>query len=135
MTFQRHFHLFIAIALYFSTFSAKAFAQNDYVPGMEQFPNINIIHYELQAELKANTPIVKANAVVEFQIVDKGFDYGVFEIDRRARIKSVRAKNGQYLKFNQPENADYVVFSLPWYLKQEKKQRSSLITFVVFPCS
>ncbi|MGD8537576.1 MAG: M1 family aminopeptidase, partial [Candidatus Aminicenantes bacterium] len=133
MTFQRHFHLFIAIALYLSSFSVKAFAQNDYVPGMEQFPNINIIHYELHAELKANTPIVKAKAVVEFQIVDKGFDYGVFEIDRRARIKSVRAKNGQYLKFNQPENADYVVFSLPWYLKARKETKIEFDYICRFP--
>jgi tetratricopeptide (TPR) repeat protein len=100
---------------------------------MEQFPNINIIHYELHAELKANTPIVKAKAVVEFQIVDKGFDYGVFEIDRRARIKSVRAKNGQYLKFNQPENADYVVFSLPWYLKARKETKIEFDYICRFP--
>ncbi len=133
MTSQRHFHLSIAIALYLSSFSVKAFAQNDYVPGMEQFPNINIIHYELQAELKANTPLVKAKAVVEFQIVDKGFDYGVFEIDRRARIKSVRAKNGQYLKFNQPENADYVVVSLPWYLKARKETKIEFDYICRFP--
>jgi len=63
----------------------KVFPQNDYVPGMEQFSNINIIRYNLQAELRANTPVVKAKAIVEFQIVDKGYDYGVFEIDRSQR--------------------------------------------------
>jgi aminopeptidase N len=109
--------------IYLIIWCPKVFAQNDYVPGMEQFPNINIIQYDLQAELKANTPVVKAKAIVEFQIVDKGYDYGVFEIDRRARIKTVRAKNGKYLKFNQPENADYVVVSLPWYLKARKETK------------
>jgi aminopeptidase N len=123
MNFRRNVNLLVALALYLCALSAKAIAQNDYVPGMEKFPNINIIQYDLQAELKANTPVVKAKAVVEFQILDKGFDYGVFEIDRRARIKSVRAKNGQYLKFNQPENADYVVVSLPWYLKARKETK------------
>lgn len=111
----------------------KVFSQDDYVPGMEQFPNINIIRYDLQAELKADTPVVKAKAVVEFQIVDKGYDYGVFEIDRRVRIKSVRAKNGQYLKFNQPKSADYVVVSLPWYLKARKETKIEFDYICQFP--
>jgi tetratricopeptide (TPR) repeat protein len=133
MKFWKNLRLFTAIVLILFLFSARIFAQNDYVPGMEQFPNINIIQYDLQAELKANTSVVKAKAVVEFQIVDKGHDYGVFEIDRRARIKSVRAKNGQYLKFNQPENADYVVVALPWYLKARKETKIEFDYICQFP--
>ena len=111
----------------------KVFSQNDYVPGMEQFPNIDIIQYDLEAELKADTPVIKVKAVVEFQLLDKGYDYGVFEIDRRARIKSVRAKNGQYLKFNQPETADYVVVSIPWYLKARKETKIEFDYICHFP--
>jgi tetratricopeptide (TPR) repeat protein len=123
MNFRKIVSSFFVLMVYFIILCPKVFPQNDYVPGMEEFPNINIIRYDLQAELKANTSVVKAKAVVEFQILEKGYDYGIFEIDRRARIKSVRAKNGQYLKFSQPENADYVVISLPWYLKARKETK------------
>jgi hypothetical protein len=133
MRVARSFHTLIVIGFCLPVFSKLAIAQNDYVPGMEQFPNINIIQYDLEAELKSDTPIVRAKAIVEFQIIDKGFDYGVFEIDRRARIKSVRAKNGQYLKFNQPENADYVVVSLPWYLKARKETKIEFDYICHFP--
>ena len=127
MNFRRIATSLILSTIYLMIWCPKVFPQNDYVPGMEQFPNINIIRYDLHAELKANTAVVKAKAIVEFQILDKGYDYGVFEIDRRARIKSVRAKNGKYLKFNQPEHADYVVVSLPWYLKARKETKMKLM--------
>ncbi len=133
MNFRTITSLIILWPLYLTILCLKAFPQSDYVPGMERFPNINIIQYDLHAELKANSPAVKAKAVVEFQIEDKGYDYGVFEIDRRARIKSVRAKNGQYLKFNQPENADYVVVSLPWYLKARKETKIEFDYICHFP--
>jgi tetratricopeptide (TPR) repeat protein len=133
MKFQRITSSLFVLVIYLIILCPKLFPQNDYVPGMEQFPNINIIRYDLQAELKANTPAVKAKAIVEFQIIDKGYDYGVFEIDRRARIKSVRAKNGKYLKFNQPENADYVVVSLPWYLKARKETKIEFDYICHFP--
>lgn len=133
MNFRNVLSALISLVICSFILCPKVFSQNDYVPGMEQFPNINIIQYDLEAELKADTPIVKAKAIVEFQIVDKGFDYGVFEIDRRVRIKSVRAKNGQYLKFNQPENADYVVVSLPWYLKARKETRIEFDYLCQFP--
>jgi aminopeptidase N len=133
MNFRKIVFSFLLLMVYSIIWCPTVFAQNDYVPGMEQFPNINIIHYDLEAELKANTPVVKARAIVEFQIIDKGYDYGIFEIDRRARIKSVRAKNGQYLKFNQPENADYVVVSIPWYLKARKEAKIEFDYICHFP--
>jgi len=131
--FQKVVILLIVWTCMLIVLSPKVFPQSDYVPGMEQFPNINITRYELQAELKSNTSVVKAKAVVEFELIDKGYDYGVFEIDRRARIKSVRAKNGQYLKFNQPQDADYVVVSIPWYLKARKEAKIEFDYFCDFP--
>ncbi len=59
-----------------------SFSQHDYVPGMEKFPDIDVTHYDLHAEFLPDTIIVKAKAVVEFQVKEARTNLVIFEIDR-----------------------------------------------------
>jgi hypothetical protein len=63
MNFQRITTSLILLTIHLAIMCPKVFPQNDYVPGMEQFPNINCpispsLEYELKAlnkkELKKN---------------------------------------------------------------------------------
>lgn len=121
------------IALVLMGWSSKALSQYDYVPGMKNFPDIDITHYNLCAEFSPDSPDVKAKAVVEFQTKEKRSDFVVFEIDRRVRISKAEDGEGNSLKFKQPVEADYVIIYLAESIKEEEITKIKLEYVCSFP--
>ncbi|MFB0565290.1 MAG: M1 family aminopeptidase [Candidatus Aminicenantaceae bacterium] len=98
----------VAVIVPLICWSSKAFSQHDYVSGMEKFPDIDIIHYDLRAEFRSDTESVHAKAIVVFEMRESGSDFVIFEIDRSVKISKVKDKQGNTLKFEQPEDSDCV---------------------------
>lgn len=118
----RHRKLLWLLAIFtwlFFDLPPTSFSQYDYVPGMEKFPYIDITHYDLHAEFFPDTIIVKAKAVVEFQVKEARTDLVIFEIDRRIKILRANDRYGKSLRFEQPDDSDYVVihFAEPIVIK------------------
>lgn len=113
--------------------SPTSFSQYDYVPGMGKFPDIDITHYDLHAEFFPDTIIVKAKAVVEFQVKEARTDLVVFEIDRRVKILRANDGNGNPLRFEQPDDSDYVVIHLAQPIEEKESARIKLDYYCNFP--
>jgi len=110
-----------------------SFSQYDYVPGMEEFPDIDITHYDLHAEFFPDTIIVKAKAVVEFQVKEAKTDLVIFEIDRRINILRANDGSGNPLRFEQPGDSDYVVIHLAEPIEEKESVRIKLDYDCNFP--
>lgn len=110
-----------------------SFSQYDYVPGMEKFPDIDITHYDLRAEFFPDTVIVKAKAVVEFQVKEARTDLVIFEIDRRVKVLRADDGSGKPLRFEQPDDSDYVVIRLAEPIEEKERARIKLEYECTFP--
>ena len=132
----RHGKLLWLLAIFawlFLGLPPASFSQHDYVPGMEKFPDIDIVHYNLHAEFFPDTTTVKAKAVVEFQMNEARTDLVIFEIDRRAKILRADDGNGNTLRFEQHDDSDYVAIHLAEPIKENENSRIKLDYDCSFP--
>ncbi|UCC40737.1 MAG: hypothetical protein JSV96_04645, partial [Candidatus Aminicenantes bacterium] len=130
---RKLFWLLVIFAWLFLGLPPVSFSQYDYVPGMEKFPDIDIIHYSLHAEFFPYTITVKANAVVEFQVIEERTDLVIFEIDRRVRILRANDENGNPLRFEQYDDSDYVVICLAEPIEEKESSIIKLDYDCYFP--
>lgn len=133
MRYKKNFWVIAAVIMVLVSWSPEVFSQYDYVPGMENFPDVDIISYDLRAEFYQNVIPVNAKAIVEFQMEEERSDIVIFEIDRRVRISNANNGEGNPLKFRQPEDSDYVVIYLTNSLKKKERARIELDYVCNFP--
>jgi aminopeptidase N len=132
----RHRKLLCLLAIFawlFLGLPPASFSQYDHVPGMEKFPDIDITHYNLHAEFFPDMSIVRAKAVVEFQLNEARTDLVIFEIDRRAKILRANDGNGNPLRFEQHADSDYVVIHLAEPIEEKESARIKLDYNCSFP--
>lgn len=112
---------FAMIAL--TNLSSIAFFQeyHDYIPGMEEFPDIDILRYNLKAEIRPDTTKVNVKAVVTFVMKEFKSDLVIFEMDRRSKISQAKDKEGNSLKFEKPDASDYFTVYLAEPIKQNER--------------
>lgn len=112
-----------------------AFSQeyHDYIPEMEEFPDIDIIHYDLQAEIRSDTTEVRAKAIVIFEVKESASALIVFEMDRRVKISRVEDEEGNPLKFKKSDASDYVEIYLAKPIKQMDRAKIALDYVCDFP--
>jgi len=135
MRYRKRFWGLALAMLTFTTWSSTAFFQDyhDYIPGMEEFPDIDILHYNLHAEIRHDTTKVKVKAVVTFEMKEFESDLVIFEMDRRSKISQAKDKEGNSLKFEKPDASDYVAVYLDEPIKQKERAQITLDYVCDFP--
>ena len=131
-SWKRFFNFSLGVAMLLG-WSGAAFSLSDYIPGMEQFPDIDITHYDLRAEFQVESTEVKAKAIVTLELEEPNLDYIILEIDRRAKILSANDGEGNILRFTMPDDVDYVVIYLADPSKTAKSVKIELDYVCRFP--